>query len=604
MGNTLTVVMKAADKYQKDRARLLDIIRDVQSELGCVPDEAMASIASVMGTSKVDVEGVVTFYHFFSKTSVGKYSVYLNNTPTSYMNGRASIIRAFEEAAGCIWGSTTRDGLIGLFDTSCVGMNDQEPAAIINGVVFTQLTPDKVKGIVADMKKGISAQDMVKNFGDGKNQSDLIRSMVNNNIRKKAAVIFADQEAGAGLKKAVAMKPEDVIAEIKKSGLRGRGGAGFATGMKWEFARGSEGAEKWMVCNADEGEPGTFKDRVLLTETPELVFEGMAVGGYAVGANKGLLYLRAEYIYLKSYLENVLENLRKKGVLGKNAGGKQGFDFDIRIQIGAGAYVCGEESALIESAEGKRGEPRNRPPFPVQKGFMGLPTSVNNVETYAAAARIMKEGAAWFKAIGTEQSAGTKVLSVSGDCGKPGVYEVDYGTTIQQLLDMVDGKDARCVMVGGPSGTFIGRKDYGRKICFNDLATGGSMMIFNAGRDLLDVVRNFMEFFVEESCGWCVPCRAGNAILLNKLETIIEGAGTQSDISDLESWCRIVKTMSRCGLGQTSPNPILTTIQNFREIYDAKVQKDGLFVPSFDLEKAVQASCKAAGRTPKFEEHH
>jgi [NiFe] hydrogenase diaphorase moiety large subunit len=343
---------------------------------------------------------------------------------------------------------------------------------------------------------------------------------------------------------------------------------------------------------------------VLLTECPELVFEGMAVAGYAVGADKGLIYLRAEYIYLKPYLEGVLANLRKNNILGANAGGKSGFNFDIAIQMGAGAYVCGEESALIDSAEGKRGEPRNRPPFPVQRGFMGLPTSVNNVETFASAARIMTKGAAWFKGMGTEQSAGTKVLSVSGDCKKPGIYEVPFGTTIDQLLEMVDGKDAKAVLVGGPSGTFIGKKDYGRKICFSDLGTGGSMMIFGPDRDLLDIVKNFMEFFVEESCGWCVPCRAGNVILLNKLETIIEGHGTESDIKDLESWCQIVKTMSRCGLGQTSPNPIQSTIKNFREIYDAKVKKDSPFLPSFSLEEAVQASCKYAGRTPKFEEHH
>lgn len=601
--NIETTIKRVVEKYQKNKTRLLDIIRDVQSGLGCVSDEVIVKIAKELNLSKIDVEGVVTFYHFFSKTPVGKYAVYLNNNPTAYLMGRAAVAKAFEAEIGISFGQTTSDGQIGLFDTSCIGMNDQEPAAIINDVIFTNLTPEKVKSIVKDMKNGVSAQDMVKEFGDGNNQNSLMKAMVKNNIQRKGAVYFADQETGVGLKKALAMKPEDVIAEIKKSNLRGRGGAGFPTGMKWEFCRQAQGNKKFMICNADEGEPGTFKDRVLLTEKPELLFEGMAIGGYAVGADSGVLYLRAEYMYMKNYLEDVLKTLREKKILGKNAGGKDGFNFDITIQMGAGAYVCGEESALIESAEGKRGEPRNRPPFPVQTGFMDLPTSVNNVETYCSAPRIMVEGGDWFKKMGTEQSSGTKVLSVSGDCKKPGIYEVEFGTTVQDLLGMVEGQSAKAVQVGGPSGQCIGKKDFGKRICFNELATGGSMMIFGPERDLLDIVHNFMEFFVEESCGWCVPCRAGNVLLLNKLETIMAGKGTEKDLTELASWCTIVKSMSRCGLGQTSPNPIESTLRNFREIYEAKVQKDSDFVPSFDLAEAVKASCKAAGRVPNLGEH-
>ncbi|HPQ52947.1 MAG TPA: NAD(P)H-dependent oxidoreductase subunit E [Spirochaetota bacterium] len=601
--NIETTVKHVIEKYQRNKTRLLDIVRDVQSELGCVSDETIIKIAKELNLSKVDVEGVVTFYHFFSKTPVGKYAVYLNNNPTAYLMGRAAVAKAFEEEIGISFGQTTSDGQIGLFDTSCIGMNDQEPAAIINDVIFTNLTPDKVKALVKDMKNGLSAQDMVKESGEGNNQNELIKAMVKNNIQRKGPVYFTDQEAGIGLKKALSMKPEEVIEEIKKSNLRGRGGAGFPTGMKWEFCRQAEGDRKFMICNADEGEPGTFKDRVLLTEKPEMLFEGMAIGGYAVGAENGVLYLRAEYMYMKNYLEDVLKTLRGKNILGKNAGGKDGFNFDITIQMGAGAYVCGEESALIESAEGKRGEPRNRPPFPVQKGFMDLPTSVNNVETYCSATRIIVEGGDWFKKMGTAQSSGTKVLSVSGDCKKPGIYEVEFGTTVQTLLEMVEGRTAKAVQVGGPSGKCIGKKDFGKRICYDELATGGSMMIFGPDRDLLDIVHNFMEFFVEESCGWCVPCRAGNVLLLNKLETIMAGKGTDKDLTELESWCKIVKSMSRCGLGQTSPNPIESTLQNFREIYEAKVQKDSDYVPSFDLAEAVKASCKAAGRIPNLGEH-
>ncbi|MFW5770327.1 MAG: NAD(P)H-dependent oxidoreductase subunit E [Spirochaetota bacterium] len=603
MGNLGTVVSQVVEKYNKDKTRLMDIVTDVQSELGYVSDEAVVQLAKALGISKVDVDGVVTFYHFFSKTPVGKYSVYLNNSAVANMKGRAAVAKAFEEAAGCSFGRTTEDGVIGLFDTSCIGMNDQEPAAIINGVIFTDLTPDKAKELVADMKSGKEVSELVKTFGDGNNQSDLIKSMVNNNIQKKGPVLFAPFETGSAIKAAVAKTPDDVIEEVKLSNLRGRGGAGFPTGMKWDFCRQAEGAKHYVVCNADEGEPGTFKDRVVLTEIPEMLFEGMAVAGYAVGAEEGILYLRAEYLYLRKFLEKVLEDLRSKNVLGKNAGGKDGFNFDIRIQMGAGAYICGEESALIESAEGKRGEPRNRPPFPVQNGYLGYPTTVNNVETFCCASRIMLEGGEWFKNMGTAQSSGTKLLSVSGDCKKPGIYEVEFGTTIQTLLEMVEGRTAKAVQVGGPSGTCVGKNDYGKRICYDDLGTGGSMIIVGSDRDLFEVVHNFMEFFVEESCGWCVPCRAGNQLLLDKLEKVMAGKAVGQDLKELEEWSKMIKATSRCGLGQTSPNPIATTLKNFPEMYEAKIQKDVDYVSEFDLKSAVQESCKAAGRIPNIKEH-
>ncbi len=603
MGNLGTVVSQVVEKYNKDKTRLMDIVTDVQSELGYVSDEAVVQLAKALGVSKVDVDGVVTFYHFFSKTPVGKYSVYLNNSAVANMKGRAAVAKAFEEAAGCSFGRTTEDGVMGLFDTSCIGMNDQEPAAIINGVIFTDLTPEKAKELVADMKAGKEVSELVKNYGDGNNQSDLIKSMVNNNIQRKGPVLFAPFETGSAIKAAVAKTPDDVIEEVKLSNLRGRGGAGFPTGMKWDFTRQAEGAKKYIVCNADEGEPGTFKDRVIMTENPEMLFEGMAVAGYAIGAEEGIVYLRVEYQYLRKFLEKVLEDLRAKNVLGKNVAGKDGFNFDIRIQTGAGAYICGEESALIESAEGKRGEPRNRPPFPAQKGYLGYPTSVNNVETFCCVSRIMLEGGEWFKKMGTAQSSGTKLLSVSGDCKKPGIYEVEFGTTIQTLLEMVEGRTAKAVQVGGPSGTCVGKKDYGKRICYDDLGTGGSMIIVGPDRDLFEVVHNFMEFFVEESCGWCVPCRAGNQLLLDKLEKVMAGKAAEQDLKELEEWSKIIKATSRCGLGQTSPNPIATTLKNFPEMYEAKIQKGVDYVSEFDLKAAVQESCKAAGRIPNIKEH-
>jgi [NiFe] hydrogenase diaphorase moiety large subunit len=589
------------DRHRRDRSRLIDILRDVQAAAGFVSPEAVAEIAAGLGVSTVEVEGVATFYHFFSSRPAGTYAVYLNNNIVSVMKGRAAVAAAFEKAVGCAFGETSPDGKIGLHHTSCIGMNDQEPSALINGVVFTNLTPAKVRVIVEGMKAGMDVTAMVAVTGDGANASKLVRAMVKNNIRKEGPVVLAPFRIGTAIKKAVRMTPEEVIAEIKKSNLLGRGGAGFPTGLKWEFCRKEQGEAHYVVCNADEGEPGTFKDRVILTERPHLLFEGMVLAGYAVGAKEGVLYLRGEYAYLKPYLEKTLADLRKKNIVGRKIAGKAGFFFDITIKLGAGAYICGEESALLQSAQGERGEPRDRPPFPVQSGYMFQPTTVNNVETLCAAARVLEKGADWFKAIGTPRSAGTKVLSVSGDCKKPGVYEVEFGLTVRKLLQLAGGPDAQAVQVGGPSGNCLSRGQFDRAIAFEDLATGGSIIVIGPGRDLFEVVHNFMEFFVEESCGWCVPCRAGNPLLLRKLEKIMAGKATLADIAEIEAWGKTIKAMSRCGLGQTSPNPILTTIQNFREMYEAKVDREHAFLPEFDLAESVKAAAAVTGQ--KFAAH-
>jgi [NiFe] hydrogenase diaphorase moiety large subunit len=603
MSNIGDAVAKAVNKHSKDTSMMLDIIRDVQKELGCVSDEAAAGIADSLGISKVDVDGIVSFYHFFSKKPRGKYTVYLNNSAVAMMKGRDAVAKAFEQAAGCSFGVTTFDGQIGLYDTSDIGMNDQEPAALINGVVFTNLTPEKAKDLVFQMKAGKDVMAMARETGDGQNKSDLVNAMVRNNIQKEGPVVFAPYESGSGIKKAVAIMPEQVIEEIKKSNLRGRGGAGFPTGMKWEFTRNAKGKHAYVVCNADEGEPGTFKDRVILTERPGMLFEGMAVAGYAIGAEEGVLYLRAEYEYLLNYLNSVLDGMRKAGLLGKNTAGMKGFNFDITIKLGAGAYICGEESALIESAEGKRGEPRNRPPFPAQYGYKGHPTAVNNVESLCAAARIMVQGGEWFAKMGTVQSHGVKVLSISGDCSKPGIYEYPFGVTLQSILDDCGGSNAMAVQVGGPSGKCVGKKDFGKKLSFEELPTGGSIIVIGPERDLLTIVHNFMDFFVEESCGWCTPCRAGNVILKQRLEKVMAGKGTESDLADMAAWSGIVKAMSRCGLGQTSPNPIATTLENFRDVYEAKIQKGADFVTEFDMSKAVREYCATAGRKAEVKGH-
>jgi [NiFe] hydrogenase diaphorase moiety large subunit len=428
--------------------------------------------------------------------------------------------------------------------------------------------------------------------------------MVSSNIRRKGMILSDDYKYGTVIKeKLPTMSPENVIAEMKHSSIRGRGGAGFPTGLKWEFCRRAKGEKHYVICNADEGEPGTFKDRVILTEKPELVFEGMALAGYAIGGDEGVLYIRYEYRYMKNYLEEVLEKMRNEGLLGENISGIEGFNFDIRIQFGAGAYVCGEESALLESLEGKRGEPRDKPPFPVEKGYLGNPTIINNVETFATAVRIVQNGGEWFTQFGTDDSTGTKILSISGDCMFPGVYEVNWGFNVEDMLDMVGAYDVQAVQVGGPSGTLIGPDEFHRTLGYSDLSTGGSMMIFGKQRNLLkDVVVNFMEFFIDESCGSCSTCRNMTQVMNNKLKKILAGKGVAKDLKDLKEWSKVLNP-SRCGLGQTAANPIVSSLKNFRHLYEELLQKDKDFDEGFDLESSVQASCNYVGRVPVFNHH-
>lgn len=411
-----TTVQNIIKKYNKDKTKLMDILIDVQSDQGYISKESISKIAGELDISHVDVEQTMSFYHFFSDKPTGEYAIYLNDSAVSNMMGRQKVKETLEKETGIAFGQVTRDGLIGLFDTSCIGMNDQEPAALINGHVFNNLTPFRVKEIIRDIKEGKPVEQMYTSaYGDGENRNVLVKTVVQNNIQKKGPILSEDYIPGIVIwKKLPQMTPEQVIEEVKKSNMRGRGGAGFPTGLKWEFCRKAKGEKKYIFCNADEGEPGTFKDRVILTERPKLLFEGMVIAAYAVGADEGIAYVRHEYKYLKNYLENLLQGARERNLLGKNIGGIEGFDFDIRIQFGAGAYVCGEESALIESAEGKRGEPRDRPPFPVEKGYLDMPTVVNNVETLCSVVKVILNGGEWYSKFGTKDSSGTKLLKYLG----------------------------------------------------------------------------------------------------------------------------------------------------------------------------------------------
>lgn len=379
------------------------------------------------------------------------------------------------------------------------------------------------------------------------------------------------------------MTPEAVIGEIKRSGLRGRGGGGFPTGLKWEFARKYQADQKYVVCNADEGDPGAFMDRSIMEGDPHSVIEAMAICGYSIGASKGLVYIRAEYPLAIERLRIAIEQAEKYGLLGENIFGT-GFSFHIEIRYGAGAFVCGEETALIHSMEGHRGEPTTKPPFPAESGYLNKPTNVNNVETLANIPVILNKGADWFASIGTERSKGTKVFALAGKINNVGLIEVPMGTTLREVIYEIgggikNGKKFKAVQTGGPSGGCLTEKHLDTPIDFDNLLAAGSMMgsggmiVMDEDDCMVAVAKFYLEFIVEESCGKCSPCRIGNKRLLEILTRITEGKGTMEDLDHLRNLSQVIKDTALCGLGQTSPNPVLSTLEHFYDEYVAHIRE-------------------------------
>ena len=389
-------------------------------------------------------------------------------------------------------------------------------------------------------------------------------------IDPKDVSTYLNQGGFKALQKALAeLTPEQVIEEIKKSGLLGRGGAGFPTGLKWEFASKASRDEKYVICNADEGEVGTFKDRYILERDPFGLIEAMAIAGYAIGAKKGYIYLRAEYHYLLDLLEGAIAQCEGKEFLTQQGN----FRFDIEIREGAGAYVCGEETALMDSIEGKRGEPRYRPPFPPSQGLWQKPTIINNVETLMNVPPIILKGADWFNRIGTGQSKGTKVFSVSGDVQAPGTYELVMGSSLKELVeDLALAEKVKMVQVGGASGRIIPYHLIDTPLAFEGVLGAGAVIVFNENRDVIDIVRRTIEFFAEESCGKCTPCREGTQLMLEILTRFWQGQGSRQDIEILEDLSSAMILSSLCGLGQAAPNSVVDTLHHYRSAYEARVR--------------------------------
>ncbi len=580
------VVREVVTRNGGDQSRLVQILREVQDALTWLPPAALTAIANTLKISRAHVEGVAGFYSFFYMKPVGQYRILFSDNITDRMLGAPKLMSMMSRILGVDGtGRISGDGAASIDVTSCTGMCDQGPAILVNGMPITRLTQDRVRKICDLVSVRAPVSEWPKEFFE-----------VTDNIQRKDRLLNSRLEPGAAMRVALGMGRDGVLAEIATSRLRGRGGAGFTTAAKWEAAKKAANPEpRVVVCNADEGEPGTFKDRVLLNSYADHVFEGMTLCAYAIGATQGFLYLRGEYRYMLPQLEQALARRRTLGLLGRTIMGVADFNFDIEIHLGAGAYICGEETALIESLEGKRGTPRIRPPFPVTNGYMGRPTVVNNVETLAKSAAIMIAGAAGFSATGTSQSSGTKLLSIAGDCARPGIYEYPFGVNITQILEDCGAHNVQAVQAGGASGMCLAPYEFNRRISFENVPTAGSFMIFDISRDMFEVARNFVHFFAHESCGFCTPCRVGTSLLKNLMDKMHDGRAANYDLSEIMRLNNVLKTSSHCGLGTSACNPVETTMAKFMHEYVKRLQPVD-FEPAFDLDQALKTSRQLTGR--------
>ncbi|MBI5431434.1 MAG: NAD(P)H-dependent oxidoreductase subunit E [Planctomycetes bacterium] len=571
-------------RHRHDGTRLVQILRDVVAAEGYVAPRVITALAEALALPRAHVEGVAGFYSFFATEPRGRFRVLFSGNVTDEMAGSRELCRRLLDSFHLELGEVSRDGLVSVGTTSCTGLCDQGPALLVNGRAIARLTPQRIGAISSLIRGGSPVDEWPKN---------LLR--IHSHVEKRG-ILLSDQLApGEALSAAVRRGREATLAELVRSNLRGRGGAGFSTGAKWSACAAAPGEERYVVCNADEGEPGTFKDRELLGGHANLVVDGLCVAAYAVGAQKGFVYLRGEYEFLVAPLEEQLAARRESGLLGRNVLGVDGFDFDIELHVGAGAYVCGEESALIESLEGKRGIPRNRPPYPVTHGYLGKPTVVNNVETLAAAAWIVVHGADAFRAVGTAKSAGTKLLSVSGDVDRPGTYEYPFGVSVERVLADAGARNTQAVQVGGPSGTLLAPHEFQRRIALEDVPSAGAFMVFDRSRDMLAVADNFARFFAHESCGFCTPCRVGTTLNAQLMARILAGKGSRGDFEDLARISKLMKAASHCGLGATAGNPVLDALAKYRPAFDRRLKSLDV-LPPFDLDEALAPAREATAR--------
>jgi len=518
-----------------NRASLLASLKSAQSRLGYLSPQAMAEIAEGHGVSESHVYGVASFYSLLYCKPAAKHIIRLCGSLSCHFAGSNGPAESARKVLGIRPGEVTSDGLFAVESVGCLGACGAGPAALIDDRLYTRVDAEKLARLVSAVRDGEPEP------ADGAFGPDAARAIGGPVLTSKSVERLL-----------CCPKPEGILSAIEASGLRGRGGAAFPTGRKWRICAESPGDAKYVVCNADEGEPGMFKDRYLLVHRPDLMLAGMKLAMRAVGAQKGYVYLRGEYHDAREELEREM--------------GRTPDTSNIGIVSGAGAYVCGEETALLESIEGERGVSRLRPPYPPVSGLFGCPTVINNVETLSLAPLIISRGSEWFRGLGTEESRGVKLFSVSGDVKRPGLIEAPLGMTLSEILDEAEASDVKAALVGGASGTLVPTSEFGRKLCYEDLNPGaGAIIAIGEDRSMRDVVTNLMEFFEHESCGECAPCRIGTA----RAREILAGARQAGGAAEtLRSIGETLVNASRCGLGQTASSALLDALRLFPDEFE------------------------------------
>jgi NADH-quinone oxidoreductase subunit F len=550
------------------RTALLPALHAAQSIYGYLPEPVAAEVGRALGVPLADVNGVIDFYAMFYREPVGRTVIQVCEDPACALAGGEAVLAALCQHLGVEPGEMSADGAYTVERAPCLGLCEHAPAVLAGRRAIGRANPAGAAEILlghGERPGGVIAGDvriLTANCGNG---------------RPASLEQYVEGGGYAGLKKALGMSPEAVTAEVRASGLVGRGGAAFPTCVKWEGAAQAPGHPKFVVCNADESEPGTFKDRVLLEEDPHRVIEGLAISAYAIGSHKGYFYIRGEYPYAFEVIRGAVDEAREAGYLGEDLLGS-GFDFDVELRLGAGAYICGEETALFESIEGKRGFPRIKPPFPTTHGLFGKPTVINNVETLCNVPFIIEQGAAAYRSLGTEGSPGPKLFCVSGDVAYPGLYEVPFGVTLRRLLfDLaggVRGGRLGAVLFGGAAGAFATEKDLDVRLSFEDLRAAGLplgsgvVMVFNERRDLRDVLARLGRFFAHESCGKCYPCQLGTQRQREILERLASGKGLPGDAERLADVGWTMTDASLCGLGQTAATAVLSAMKLWPELFE------------------------------------
>jgi NADH-quinone oxidoreductase subunit F len=555
------------DLAPRGRTALLPALHTAQSMYGYLPEQVVLEVSRALKVPLSDVYGVIDFYAMFYSQPVGKDVIRICNDPPCALKGGEDVLQAICHHLGVQPNQITPDGAFTVERSPCLGLCEHAPAVLVGTTAIGHAQASRAVEIVQGVGQtphGVVGGDLrilTTNCGKGKPTS---------------LKIYEERGGYQGLRKALSMPPQKIISEVKDSGLVGRGGAAFPTGVKWEGAYKAAGETKYVVCNADESEPGTFKDRVLMEEDPQRTLEGMIIAAYAIGAHQGYFYIRGEYPYGYKVINAALEEARQAGYLGQDILGS-GFDFDIEMREGAGAYICGEETALFESIEGKRGFPRVKPPFPTTYGLFGKPTIINNVETFCNIPLIIEKGAAEYRQYGTKKSPGPKLFCVSGDVANPGLYEVPFGITLRHLLEDlaggVTGGSLQAMLFGGAAGAFATEKDLDVKLTFEDLRAqglplgSGVIMVFNNQRDLRRVLKGLAHFFADESCGKCYPCQIGTQRQYEILSRLADGELKETDLERLKDVGWTMVDASLCGLGQTAATAVLSAIDLWPEYF-------------------------------------